>query len=44
MTEKLRTGAEVAVDIMKQHGVEYIFGLPGGAAIPVFDALCRLID
>lgn len=39
MTKKLRTGAEVAVDIMQQHEVEYIFGLPGGAAIPVFDAL-----
>jgi acetolactate synthase-1/2/3 large subunit len=39
MTKKLRTGAEVAVDIMQQQEVEYIFGLPGGAAIPVFDAL-----
>ena len=32
-------GAEVAVDIMQQQDVDYIFGLPGGAAIPVFDAL-----
>jgi acetolactate synthase-1/2/3 large subunit len=24
---------------MEQHGVEYIFGHPGGAAIPIFDAL-----
>ncbi len=39
MTEKLRTGAEVAVDIIQQQEVEYIFGLPGGSVIPLFDAL-----
>ncbi len=39
MAKKMRTGAEVAVDIMQQQDVDYIFGLPGGAAIPVFDAL-----
>ncbi len=39
MTENLRTGAEVVVDIIEQHGVESIFGLPGGAVIPLFDAL-----
>lgn len=32
MTNKLRTGAEVAVDIMQQQGVDYIFGLPDDAA------------
>ena len=37
MTKK--TAAEVIVDIVQQQGVEYIFGLPGGAAIPIFDAL-----
>ncbi|RKX77827.1 MAG: biosynthetic-type acetolactate synthase large subunit [Spirochaetes bacterium] len=39
MNHKLRTGAELIVDIIHQHGVEYIFGVPGGAAIPIFDAL-----
>ncbi len=39
MTKKLRTGAEVAVDIIQQQEVEYIFGLPGGSVIPIFDAL-----
>ncbi len=39
MTKNLRTGAEVLVDIIQQQGVEYIFGYPGGNAIPVFDAL-----
>ncbi len=34
-----RTAAEVMVDTIHQEGVEYIFGYPGGAAIPIFDAL-----
>jgi acetolactate synthase-1/2/3 large subunit len=34
-----KTGAEIIVDIIQQHGIEYIFGLPGGAAIPIYDAL-----
>ena len=39
MALKQKTAAEVIVDIVQQEGVEYIFGLPGGAAIPIFDAL-----
>jgi len=39
MPEKQRSGADALVDILIQEGVEYIFGLPGGAAIPIFDAL-----
>ena len=39
MTKNLRTGAEIIVDIIQQQGVEYIFGLPGGSVIPIFDAL-----
>ena len=41
-TEKggqLRKAAEVLVELIEKQGVEYIFGLPGGAAIPIFDAL-----
>jgi acetolactate synthase-1/2/3 large subunit len=33
------TGAEALIHSIHQHGVEYIFGHPGGAAIPIFDAL-----
>ena len=33
------TGAQVLVDCLEKEGVEYIFGLSGGAAIPIFDAL-----
>ncbi len=39
MAKTLKTGAEVLIDIIHQQGVEYIFGYPGGAAIPIFDAL-----
>jgi len=34
-----RKAAEVLVELIEKQGVEYIFGLPGGAAIPIFDAL-----
>lgn len=39
MPSTKKTGAEVIVDVIQQEGVDYIFGLPGGAAIPIFDAL-----
>ncbi len=39
MAVKKSTGAEVLVDILIEEGVEFIFGLPGGSTIPVFDAL-----
>jgi len=39
MLKKEITGAEAIVKCLENHGVEYIFGLPGGAAIPIFDAL-----
>ena len=32
-------GAEALVKCLEGHGVEYIYGLSGGAAIPIFDAL-----
>ncbi|HSW79245.1 MAG TPA: biosynthetic-type acetolactate synthase large subunit [Candidatus Saccharimonadales bacterium] len=32
-------GAEALVKTLERHGVEYIFGYSGGAAIPIFDAL-----
>ena len=28
-----KTGAEIIVDMIQHHGVEYIFGYPGGAAM-----------
>jgi len=36
---KVPTGAEKLIQCLEREGVEYIFGLSGGAAIPIFDAL-----
>src|SRR6201995_30771 len=33
------TGAEKLIQCLEREGVEYIFGLSGGEAIPIFDAL-----
>jgi acetolactate synthase-1/2/3 large subunit len=34
-------GATAIIKTLETHGVEYIFGYSGGAAIPIFDALAR---
>lgn len=39
MKEKEYTVAEVIINVLQQLGIDYIFGHPGGAAIPIFDAL-----
>ena len=39
METKETTGAEKLIQCLEREGVEYIFGLSGGAAIPIFDAL-----
>jgi acetolactate synthase I/II/III large subunit len=36
---KVQTGAEALIRCLEAHGVEYIFGYSGGAAMPIFDAL-----
>ncbi|PIU40493.1 MAG: acetolactate synthase catalytic subunit, partial [Candidatus Omnitrophica bacterium CG07_land_8_20_14_0_80_50_8] len=33
------TGAQAVVEAFTKEGVEYVFGLPGGACLPLFDAL-----
>ncbi|WGK69671.1 biosynthetic-type acetolactate synthase large subunit [Candidatus Haliotispira prima] len=38
-SKELKSGAELLVEQLKNEGVKYIFGLPGGATIPIFDAL-----
>ena len=32
-------GAEIVVEALEREGVEYVFGYPGGACMPIFDAL-----
>jgi len=39
MKQRILNGAEALVKTLERHGVEYIFGYSGGAAIPIFDAL-----
>ena len=34
-----KTGAQILVDSLQEQGVECIFGIPGGAVIPLFDCL-----
>ncbi len=36
---KLPTGAEKLIQCLEREGVEYVFGLSGGAVMPIFDAL-----
>src|SRR3954463_5855934 len=36
------TGAEAAVEMLKAHGVEIVFGLCGDTSLPLYDALARL--
>src|SRR3954467_1140111 len=37
--KKTLNGAEALIKCLESYGVEYIWGLSGGAAIPIFDAL-----
>ena len=39
MSAQLPTGAERLIQCLEREGTEYIFGLSGGAAMPIFDAL-----
>ncbi|MGQ4646719.1 biosynthetic-type acetolactate synthase large subunit [Lyngbya aestuarii] len=36
-----RTGAYALMDSLKRHGVEHIFGYPGGAILPIYDELYK---
>ncbi|MCL1079611.1 acetolactate synthase 2 catalytic subunit [Parashewanella spongiae] len=37
--EKSLTGAEQLFEVLKRHGVQNVFGYPGGAIMPIYDAL-----
>ena len=39
-SEKQHTGGSLLFDILQQHGVQHVFGYPGGAIMPIYDALC----
>src|SRR5262244_864808 len=33
------TGAEMVIEALADQGVEHVFGYPGGAVLPIYDAL-----
>lgn len=39
MSEQQPTGADIVVRALQDQGVEHIFGYPGGAVLPIYDAL-----
>ncbi|HAU67287.1 MAG TPA: hypothetical protein DCW52_02700, partial [Gammaproteobacteria bacterium] len=38
------SGADIVVKSLKEEGVEYVFGYPGGAALHIYDAFHRQDD
>ncbi len=41
MTEsKALTGGGLLFEVLQEHGVQHVFGYPGGAIMPIYDALC----
>ncbi|WP_084418213.1 acetolactate synthase 3 large subunit [Henriciella litoralis] len=38
-TPRIMTGAEIVITALKEQGVETMFGYPGGAVLPIYDAL-----
>ncbi|WP_207456576.1 acetolactate synthase 3 large subunit [Azospirillum sp. SYSU D00513] len=44
MSEQKLTGAQIAIKALKDQGVDTIFGYPGGAVLPIYDALFQQND
>jgi acetolactate synthase-1/2/3 large subunit len=40
-TENLATGSELVIQALVEQGVEVVFGYPGGAVLPIYDALFK---
>ncbi len=41
MSDKQMTGSEILVKVLQDLGVDVVFGYPGGAVLPIYDALCQ---
>ena len=39
-----KTGAQLILEVLLEHGVDTVFGYPGGAALNVYDALYEYQD
>jgi acetolactate synthase I/II/III large subunit len=44
MSENKLTGAEIVLKALRDQGVDVIFGYPGGAVLPIYDALFQQND
>jgi len=44
MPEQKLTGAQIVIKALKDQGVDIIFGYPGGAVLPIYDALFQQND
>ena len=41
LTDVTMTGAEILLKTLEDEGVNVIFGYPGGAVLPIYDALFK---
>ena len=41
---EMKTGAEIVWECLLREGVEVVFGYPGGAILPTYDALSKYND
>ena len=41
MADQELTGAEIVLKALSDQGVDVIFGYPGGAVLPIYDALFK---
>ncbi|NJR74506.1 MAG: acetolactate synthase large subunit, partial [Scytonema sp. CRU_2_7] len=42
VTPRRASGGFALLDSLQRHGVEYIFGYPGGAILPIYDDLYKV--
>src|SRR2546421_12633569 len=42
--QDVMTGAEIVIKALRDQGVDVIFGYPGGAVLPIYDALFKQND
>jgi len=42
--EMILKGAQVVIECLREQGVDVVFGFPGGAILPVYDALYDAVD
>ena len=41
MSDNIMSGADIVIKALADQGVEVIFGYPGGAVLPLYDAIFK---